>query len=185
MSASERMVKMAEINGRKLLDKNGEVYYPITNILFVEGMPENIADLDTEEISNLGNKVATLENMINSLVNDTGWQEITPLNGTTAFSTAETPKARLVTVNGVSFLSLKGAFKGLTSVSMELGLLPANIGKAVVETRAYAQTMSVSGGIAHFTRMRVVAGGTIKIERTTLETITENHWFPIETTIML
>ena len=45
--------------------------------------------------------------------------------------------------------------------------------------------MSTSGGTAQFTRMRITTEGTIKIEGTTLSTITEGQWFPLDVTFML
>ena len=189
---------MAEINARQLLDANGEVYFPFTHATCVEGIPDDITDFDVgtvkEDVSNVQTDVSKIQSQINNLqsaisnmptVSDTGWQNITFLNNTIAYDTSSTPKARLFSVNGVYFLSLKGVFKGLTSNNVEIGKIPTSMTFAIKENKFFAQNMSVANSLAQFTRMKLDTNGTIKIERATVDTITNKMWFPIDITIML
>ncbi|MDW4215509.1 hypothetical protein QI212_05685 [Staphylococcus saprophyticus] len=189
---------MTEINARQLLDAKGEVYFPFTHVTCVEGIPEDIADFDVgtvkEDVSNVQTDVSNIQSQITNLqsaiakmptATDTGWQNITMLNNATAYDTSSTPKARLFSVNGVYFLSLKGAFKGLTSNNVEIGKIPSSMTFAIKENKQFAQTMSVVNNLAQFTRMRVDTNGTIKIERATVDSVTSGLWFPIDITIML
>lgn len=189
---------MAEVNARQLLDSKGEVYFPFTHVTCVEGIPEDIADFDVgtvqQDVTNVQTDVNSIQSQIKSLqsaianmptVTDTGWQNISFLNGTTSYDSSETPKARLFSVNGVYFLSLKGAFKGLTSNNMDIGKIPNEISSVLERSISFAQNMSVSGENAHFTRMKLSSDGIIKIERATLNTVSKNQWFPVDATIMI
>lgn len=182
---------MAEINARQLLDANGEVYFPFTHATCVEGIPDDITDFDVgtvkEDVSTLQSQISSLQSAVANMptVSDTGWQNITLLNNATVYDTSSTPKARLFSVNGVYFLSLKGAVKGLTSNNVEIGRIPSTMIFAIKENKSFAQTMSVSNNLAQFTRMRVDTNGTIKIERATVDSVTSGLWFPIDITIML
>lgn len=189
---------MAEVNARQLLDSKGEVYFPFTHVTCVEGIPEDIADFDVgtvqQDVTNVQTDVNSIQSQIKSLqsaianmptVTDTGWQNISFLNGTTSYDSSETPKARLFSVNGVYFLSLKGAFKGLTSNNVEIGKLPSSMTFAIKEKKSFAQTMSVSNSLAQFTRMRLDSNGVIKVERASIDNITSVMWFPVDITIML
>lgn len=189
---------MAEVNARQLLDANGEVYFPFTHVTCIEGIPEDIADFDVgtvqQDVSNVQTDVNSIQSQIKSLqstianmptVTDTGWQNISYLNGATSYDSSETPKARLFSVNGVYFLSLKGAFKGLTSNNVEIGKLPSSMVFAIKEKKSFAQNMSVSNSLAQFTRMRLDSNGVIKVERASIDNITREMWFPIDITIML
>lgn len=189
---------MAEVNARQLLDSKGEVYFPFTHVTCVEGIPDDIADFDVgnvqEDVSNVQTDVSKIQSQINNLqsaianmptVTDTGWINITFLNGATSYDSSETPKARLFSVNGVYFLSLKGAFKGLTSNNVEIGKLPSSMIFAIKEKKSFAQNMSASNSLAQFTRMRLDSNGVIKVERASIDNITSGMWFPIDITIML
>ncbi|PHK50799.1 hypothetical protein [Staphylococcus edaphicus] len=182
---------MPEINARQLLDAKGEVYFPFTHVTCVEGIPEDIADFDVgtvkEDVSNIQSQIANLQSAVANIptVTDTGWQNISFLNGAISYDTVSTPKARLFSVNGVYFLSLKGAFKGLTSNNVEIGRIPSSMTFAVKENKQFSQSMSVVNNMAQFTRMRVDTNGTIKIERATVDSVTSGLWFPIDITIML
>lgn len=189
---------MTEVNARQLLDSKGEVYFPFTHVTCVEGIPEDIADFDIgtvqQDVSNVQTDISSLQSQMRSLqdaidnmttITDTGWQNITFLNGTTSYDTSTTPKARLLSVNGVYFLSLKGAFKGLTSNDIEIGKLPSSMVFAIKENKFFAQTTNIINNSAHFTRMRLDINGTIKLEGSTLSTITSGMNFSIDITITL
>ena len=189
---------MAEVNARQLLDAKGEVYFPFTHVTCVEGIPENLEDFDVgtvkDDVSNVQTDVSKIQSQINNLqsaianmptVTDTGWQNISYLNGATSYDSSETPKARLFSVNGVYFLSLKGAFKGLTSNNVEIGKLPSSMIFAIKDKKSFAQNMSVSNSLAQFTRMGLDSNGVIKVERASTDNITSGMWFPIDITIML
>lgn len=193
---------MTEINIRYVTDKKDNEYYPITHMDAIEGFDisqfEDMADMkedlesiwdqsnDTSgQLSSLQSKVSSIESSISNMIRDTGWMNVQFLNNTTAYSSSEVPEARLVSFNGVDFISLKGAFKGLTSNKMDIGKIPDEISSVLERDISFAQNMSVSGGDAHFTRMRLSSDGIIKIERATLSTVSENQWFPVDTTIMI
>lgn len=193
---------MTEINIRYVTDKKDNEYYPITHMDAIEGFDisqfEDMADMkedlesiwdqsnDTSgQLSSLQSKVSSIESSISNMIRDTGWMNVQFLNNTTAHSSSEAPQARLVSFNGVNFISLKGAFKGLTSNNMDIGKIPNEISSVLKKSIPFAQNMSVSEGTAHFTRMRLSSDGIIKIERATLSAVTEAQWFPIDTTIMI
>lgn len=179
-------------------DDNDVNFYPLVHIEGIQGWPDNLSDLDLDslkdEVSGVSSEMVGIQSQIKALqtaiasmpaVSDTGWQNITFLNNTIAYDTSSTPKARLFSVNGVYFLSLKGAFKGLTSNNVEIGKIPTSMTFAIKENKSFAQNMSVANSLAQFTRMKLDTNGTIKIERATADTITNTMWFPIDITIML
>lgn len=184
---------MAEINvnARQLLDEKGELYFPFTHVNCVEGLPDNFNDFDIgnvqEDVNSLKAQLKSIQDGIVNMptVTDTGWQNITFLNGTTAYDKSTTPRARLFSVNGVYFLSLKGAFKGLTSNNVEIGKLPSSMVFAIKENKFFAQTTNIINNSAQFTRMRLDINGTIKLEGATLSTITSGMNFAIDITIIL
>lgn len=193
---------MTEINIRYVTDKKDNEYYPITHMDAIEGFDisqfEDMADMkedleniwdqsnDTSgQLSSLQSKVSSIESSINNMIRDTGWMNVQFLNNTTEYSLSEVPKARLVSFNGVNFISLKGAFKGLTSNNMDIGKIPNEISSVLERNISFAQNMSVSGENAHFTRMKLSSDGIIKIEGATLSTVLENQWFPVDATIMI
>lgn len=193
---------MTKINIRYVTDKKDNEYYPITHMDAIEGFDisqfEDMADMkedlesiwdqsnDTSgQLSSLQSKVSSIESSISNMIRDTGWMDVQFLNNTTAYSSSEVPQARLVSFNGVNFISLKGAFKGLTSNNMDIGKIPNEISFVLKRSVPFAQNMSVSEETAHFSKMKLSSDGIIKIERATLSTITEVQWFPIDTTIMI
>lgn len=193
---------MAEINIRYVTDEKDNEYYPITHMDAVEGLDllefEDMSDIKEQlenvsnqsgntsaQVSNLQSQINALQTSLNGIIQDSGWQNIELLNGAIPYATSSTPKARLVSVNGVFFLSLKGAVKGITSTNIDIAKIPLSMSTLVKETKPFAQTMSVSDSIAQFTRMSLKTDGVLKIDRTTLSTVTEGMWFPIDVTIML
>jgi hypothetical protein len=174
---------MAEIDARPLVDKEGNQFFPYTDITCVNGLPDNLEALDSNDILgdiiDIKNQLATMPT-----VYDTWWQNITLNSGVTAFSSSETPMARLMTVGGVSFLSLKGAVKGLKATGT-VGALPSNITNQLTGNRPFVQNSSVVSGNANFARWRVQSSGNIVLESTTQSTIDATHWFPIDITIMI
>ena len=193
---------MTEINIRYVTDDRDDKYYPITHMDAIEGFDisnfedmddikedlENIWDQSNDtsgQLSSLQSKISSLESSISNMIRDTGWMNVQFLNNTTAYSSSETPQARLVSFNGVNFISLRGSFKGLTSNNMDIGKIPNEISSVLKRSVPFAQNMSISEGTAHFTRMRLSSDGIIKIEKTTLSAVTEAQWFPIDTTIMI
>ena len=193
---------MPEINIRYVTDDKDNAYYPITHMDAVEGLDllefedmsnikEEISNVSNQssntsaQVTNLQNQLNTLISTVSGLVQDSGWQDIELLNGAIPYASNSVPKARLVSVNGVFFLSLKGAIKGITETNIDIAKIPLSMSALVKETKPFAQTMSVSGGIAQFTRMSLKTDGVLKIDRTTLSTVTEGFWFPIDVTIML
>lgn len=189
---------MAEVNARFLLDAKGEPYYPFTHVTCVEGIPDELEEFDIDVVKEDVNNVQTdvngiqsqLRNLQNAVANmpsttDTGWQNIALINGATRYDSSSTPQARLFSINGVYFLSLKGAVKGLTTDKVEIGKIPSSMTFPIKENKHFSQTMSITSGTAQFTRMRLYIDGTVKIERATIDKVTQDYWFPIDITIML
>ena len=188
---------MAEINARQLLDANGEVYFPFTHATCVEGIPDDITDFDVgtvkEDVTNVQTDVSTLQSQISILqsavanmptVSDTGWINIRLATNVQAYSTTQTPKARMVTINnGVKFLSVRGAVKNVTA-GQTIGTLPSTMISSVAVAIDYAQSMHATNGFANFNRWTVLTTGEIKLQYSTT-TITSTQWVPIDTTLML
>ncbi|WP_436879312.1 hypothetical protein [Staphylococcus arlettae] len=188
---------MAEINARKLLDANGEVYFPFTHVTCVEGIPDDITDFDVgavkEDVSNVQTDVSTLQSQISSLqsavanmptVTDTGWVNI-PLSSTAQpYNTAQTPKARMITIkNNIKFLSLRGAIKDVSAGEI-IGSLPSPMLSSVTESTEFVQSMHATNGFSNFNRWTLLTTGEIKLQYSTT-TITSTQWVPVDTTIML
>lgn len=188
---------MAEINARQLLDANGEVYFPFTHATCVEGIPDDITDFDVgtvkEDVTNVQTDVSTLQSQISSLqsavanmptVNDTGWITILLSSTVQPYNTAQTPKARIVTINnGVKFLSLRGAVQNVNAGQI-IGKLPTTMINSLAVAVDYAQSMHATNGFANFNRWSVLTTGEIKLQYSTT-TITSTQWVPIDTTLML
>lgn len=175
--------------------KTGENVYVVSHVDYVDGIPDDFSDYDLGDIQdnvstindNLGSvqsQINNLQSQINGLVTDTGWQNIKLNSGITAYSSSETPKARLISVNGVSFLSLKGAVKGLTATGT-IGTLPTNITAYVTDAKPFVQNTSKISGTTNYARWRVQTNGNVDLEGATQSTIDSAHWFPIGTTLML
>lgn len=180
-----------EIDVRYMIDEEGNQFYPIVNIESVEGFDQdgNFEAIDSlqTDVSGIQQQIWNLQSAISNIpsVTDTGWQNLTLLNNTVRYNDNTTPKARLVTVNGINFLSIKGSLKGLTSSNMELARIPYNMTYAINDYKYYAQNMTPSGGTAQFTRISIDTAGVIKIEGATLSSVTEIQWFPLDVTFML
>ncbi len=179
---------MAVIDARPLIDKEGNQYFPFTDVSCVNGLPDNIEELNStdviEDLSSIKIQIANLQSAIENTVHDTGWQDIVLNNGITPYSANETPKAKVISVSGVSFLSLKGALKGLTAIGT-IGYLPKSLNVVLSESRPFVQNSSIISGTPNFARWRVQTTGNIDLERATQSTITASNWFPIDTIIMI
>lgn len=184
-----------EIDVRFLEDREGNKFYPIANAKYVEGLPDEIEDITVikDEVSGTKKHIDDIESQIKNLqsvvenmptVTDTDWQNITLNSGITEYSTKETPKARLVSVNGVSFLSLKGAVKGLKGLTT-IGTLPTSIVDYIIEDKPFVQNTSKTNSTTNFARWRIQTNGDIVLEGATQSTIENTHWFPIGTTVTL
>ncbi|MGK8515391.1 hypothetical protein [Staphylococcus arlettae] len=188
---------MAEINARQLLDANGEVYFPFTHATCVEGIPDDITDFDVgtvkEDVTNVQTDVSTLQSQLKNLqsaiynmptVSDTGWINIPLATNVQAYSTTQTPKARMVTINNsIRFLSVRGAVQNVTAGQV-IGTLPTSMANSVSVAVDYAQSMHATNGFANFNRWTVLTTGEIKLQYSTT-TITSTQWVPIDTTLML
>lgn len=174
--------------------KTGENVYVVSHVDYVDGMPDDFSDYDLGDIQdnvstindNLGSvqsQINNLQSQISNMVKDTGWQNITLNSGITSYSTSWTPQYRLITINGVSFLSLKGAVKGLTGATT-IGTLPSNVVNKITDIRQFVESMSVTSSTPNFNRWRIQTNGNIDLEYSTT-TISNTQWLSIDTTIML
>ncbi|KTW16697.1 hypothetical protein [Staphylococcus warneri] len=175
--------------------KTGENVYVVSHVNYVDGMPDDFENYDLEslqdnvssiknDLGSVQNQINTVQSLINNIVTDTGWLDINLKNGITAYSSSEAPKARLISIKGVSFLSLKGAVKGLKA-TVTIGTLPDIIKTNITNTQPFVQNSTKVSNTLNFSRWRVQTNGNIDLEGTTQTTIDTNHWFPINTTLML
>lgn len=196
---------MAEVNIRYVTDERDNIYYPMTHMDAIEGFDmsafediteiRDVADTALGEVSNVSDEISSLRSSISSLQNavsnipsvyDTGWLNITLASGIEEYSSSNTPQARMVSVNGASFLSLRGAVKGVTSNSgVTVGDLPPIIASRIVSSLYYIQNTSPTSGKPNYSRVYINTTGAIKIEYTTIESPTASQWFPINQTFML
>lgn len=182
-----------EVNARQLLDEKGEVYFPFTDVSCVSGIPDDIADLDLDNVLNvqddvnsLQSQIRNLQNSINNLVYDTGFINIPLASGVNAYSSTQTPQVRLVSVNGVNFLTLRGAVSGVTNrQDTTIGTLSSTFSSKINTSLSYVQNNSVVSGEPNYSRMRINTNGTIVIERTSIASPTSSQWFPIDCTFMI
>ncbi|MBV5191006.1 BppU family phage baseplate upper protein [Staphylococcus chromogenes] len=125
---------------------------------------------------------------VSPVKSDTGWLDFTLINGVKEYSTSYTPKYRLINIDGVNILALKGAVKGITTSPITIANLPSNISSLIVSDFPFTQNTSTkSGGIASFARWAVGASGAVELFRTSTgnTTLTDSDFFPINTTIIL
>ena len=181
---------MAEINARQLLDANGELYFPFTHATCVEGIPDDITDFDVgtvkEDVSTLQSQISSLQSAVANMptVSDTGWINM-PLSSTVQpYSTAQSPKARMITIkNNIKFLSLRGAVKDVSAGEI-IGSLPVSMLNSITESTEFVQSMHATNGFSNFNRWTLLTTGEIKLQYSTT-TITSTQWVPIDTTLML
>lgn len=125
---------------------------------------------------------------VSPVKSDTGWLDFTLINGVKEYSTSYTPKYRLINLDGVNILALKGAVKGITTSPITIANLPSNISSLVTTDTPFVQNTSTkSGGVASFARWTVGASGVVELFRTSTgnTTLTENDFFPITATFIL
>ncbi|WP_436860513.1 hypothetical protein [Staphylococcus caeli] len=178
-------------------DDNDVNFYPLVHIEGIQGWPENLSDLDIDslkdEISSVSSGIAGIQSQINILqtaissipnITDTGWVDIQLKTGITAFTASETPQARLLSVNGVYFLSLRGAVKGATGRGT-IASIPSSISSEIKNSIPFAQNTTFINNLANFIRLRIKTNGDIDLEGSTQNPILNSHWLPIDITIML
>jgi hypothetical protein len=182
-----------EINARQLLDEKGEVYFPFTDISCVSGIPDDIADLDLDSVldvqdnvSSLQSQLNNLQSAINNMVYDTGFINIPLASGIDAYSSTQTPQVRLVSVNGVNFLTLRGVVKGVTTrQDITIGTLSSTFSSKINTALSYVQNTSVVSNEPNYSRIKINTNGTIVIERTTIASPTSGQWYPLDCTFMI
>lgn len=172
------------INVRRMQDRNGIEYYPITHVESVEGLD---SDGNFSAISDLQVTVEDLQEVVNSIptFGSTGWMDIQLLNGTTSFDSATTPQVQLMTIGDVRFMSVRGSFKGLTSDNQTIGQIPSGLRWAITKNVYFSQAMSTDAGVAQFAAMKLNTNGVISIEESTRSTITTGTWLTCDWTFML
>lgn len=146
----------------------------------------NIDDnsLSEEEINTLiSNTKKELEKTIDSTFTDTGWVNLTLINGAVTYGSETIPKIRMFNMNGMKIIGLKGAIKGVTGVG-SIGMAPKVIADAIGETRSFVQNTSIDNG-TNFNRFSLTSNGEVRLDSSTLTTIKDTHWLPIDVTIMI
>ncbi|WP_058625765.1 hypothetical protein [Staphylococcus xylosus] len=181
---------MAEVNARQLLDSEGQVYFPFTHVTCVEGIPEDIADFDIgtvqQDVDDIQSQINNLQSLVNSMVTDTGWINIPLSSGIEAYSSAQVPQARLVTVKGINFLTIRGSVKGVTArQDVTAGTLSSTFSSKITSALSFIQNTSVVSGEPNYSRIRINTNGTIVIERTSIASPTSGQWYPLDCTFMI
>lgn len=178
-------------------DDNDVNFYPLVHVEGIQGWPDNLSDLDVDslkdEMSGVSSEMVGIQSQIKSLqtaiasmptVTDTGWINM-PLSSTVQpYSTAQTPKVRMITIkNNIKFLSLRGAVKDVSAGEI-IGSLPSSMLSSVTESTEFVQSMHATNGFSNFNRWTLLTTGEIKLQHSTT-TITSTQWVPIDTTLML
>lgn len=175
---------------RFLKDEEGNIYYPVAHRDYIEDLviPDNLENLDEIEndVSKSKLDISNLQSTISDLVKDTGWVNINLKSPVIAYSSAESPQARMLTFNGVHILTIRGAVKGVTNrINTLCGTLNSDFSSKIAKPLPFVQNASVSGDEPNFTRMRIEMNGDIEIERITNAAPTESNWFPLDCTFIL
>ena len=173
-----------QVNARELLDENGEVYYPYTDISCVSGVPDDIAAFDIGQVEQ---DVANLQAIIDLIpvFDSTSWMTISLASGVTSFDSQTTPQIRLMTIGDVRLMSVRGSFKGLSSDNQIVGTIPSSIRWAVTKNVYFSQSMSTENGKAQFAAMKLDINGNISIEESTRSAVTSGTWLTCDWTFML
>ncbi|QRN90718.1 phage baseplate upper protein [Mammaliicoccus sciuri] len=145
--------------------------------------------LTKNEVNSLvNNSILNLENEMNQAINnnysDTGWVDITLINGAIPYNSNTVPKVKLLTINGTRIISIKGVVKGMTSKG-SIGVIPKSMADYIVDTRSYVQNTSIDNNITNFNRFSLVSNGEVRLDASTLNPIKDTHWIPLDVTILL
>lgn len=190
---------MDSIDIRYMTDTKSNQYYPITHVEAVEGLDSEgnfealqdiINDVDSmgDNYSNIQTDLTRLENMIKAIqvptVTDTGWVNMILKPGITSFSSSETPQARLMSMNGIYFLSLRGAVKGATGKGVVVSI-PYSMSFAIKKSIPFSQNTSFISNLANFISLRIETNGDINLKGSTQNPIADSHWIPMDITVML
>lgn len=145
--------------------------------------------LTKNEVNSLvNNSINSLKNDVDQKIKlqyeDTGWVDITLLNGAMAYGSNTIPKVKMLTINGSKIISLKGAVRGVTAKG-SIGIVPNSIATQIIDTRYFVQNTSAFGGTTNFNRFALGANGELKLENSTISTISETHWIPIDATFLV
>ncbi|PTI80593.1 hypothetical protein BU064_00055 [Staphylococcus succinus] len=146
----------------------------------------NIDDdsLSEEEINTLvTNTKKELEKTIDNTFSDTGWVDLTLINGAVTYGSNTIPKIRMFSMNGMKIIGLKGAVKGVEGKG-SIGMAPKSIADAIGETRSFVQNTTIDNG-TNFNRFSLTSNGEVRLDSSTLTTIKDTHWLPIDITIMI
>ncbi|MCE5003195.1 hypothetical protein ACWEXP_00985 [Staphylococcus pseudoxylosus] len=180
-------------------DDNDVNFYPLCHIEGLQGVPDGLTDLNIDgikdDISGVSTNVNDLQIQLNSLkdlvaniptVSDTGWKDITLATGIEIYSSGTVPQARLITLNNTSFLSVKGAVKGITSSSgVTIGSLNSFISSKISTNLYFVQNTSIVSGKPNFTRMSINTSGIITMQNSSIDSPTSTQWYPLHHTFIL
>lgn len=196
---------MAEVNIRYVTDERDNIYYPMTHMDAIEGFDmsafediteiRDVADTALGEVSNVSDEISSLRSSISSLQNavanipsvyDTGWQNISLASGVESYSSGDTPQARMMVINEVTYLSLRGSVKGVTTSSgTTVGTIPSSMTSKINLSLYYVQNTTTVSSKLNYTRMMLSTSGVLTIQGSTIESPTATQWYPIHQTFML
>lgn len=196
---------MAEVNIRYVTDERDNIYYPMTHMDAIEGFDmsafediteiRDVADTALGEVSNVSDEISSLRSSISFLQNavanipsvyDTGWQNISLASGVESYGSGNTPQARMMVINEVAYLSLRGAVKGVTTSSgTTVGTIPSSMTSKINSSLYYVQNTTTVSSKLNYTRMMLSTSGVLTIQGSTIESPTATQWYPIHQTFML
>lgn len=167
-----------------------EIYIAwINNGVIKEWKKSNALNIDDDSLSEeeintlITNTKKELEKTIDNTFTDTGWVNLTLINGAVTYGSNTIPKIRMFSTNGIKIIGLKGAVKGVEGKG-SIGMAPKAIADAIGETRSFVQNTSIDNG-ANFNRFSLTGNGEVRLDYSTLTTIKDTHWMPIDVTIMI
>jgi len=155
-----------------------------------------VTDLETfKDEQTTTNEVQTtkneeIEKRINTLVSNSGWENLPLTDGITAYSDEEIPQYKVCTIGDTTEVSIRGAVKGVTDNRVVVAELP--IEKSLSQQHVYLQPTSLKENvdgekIAQFIRIAINKDKQIEIQNFSFpkEYISKNDWCPLNTTFKL
>ena len=131
-------------------------------------------------MANIYDDVEALKKQMNDVltaIEDTGWINLTLLNGVQPFSIAQIPQYRRIGKKVI----LRGSVKNITAKNTIIALLPPGLRPS--QFFSFIQNTSVKNGSTNYARWQVRDSGEIKLEGIS-EGVTANweptNWYPID-----
>ncbi|MCG2363476.1 BppU family phage baseplate upper protein [Staphylococcus epidermidis] len=115
---------------------------------------------------------------------DTGWQSLPLVNGVVQAGIYNKPFYRLVSINNVNVIFIKGAISGVSMKEMVFAKFPKNIGDMIKDYKQYTKS-SINTSQAIIYNITIVQGGDLKITFDPKYEVKSYDMYYIEGTIVL